>query len=179
MEYNKSKQKREHIIYSAIDVIYDLGMEKTSLNKILNYAEVSKGSFYHQFKSLDELLAAVFKEVVGHYFKELALSPTEMTIEMLKKIGRKIILPEKSQCKMSALLFLMISRSFSDQKIKNQLIKMRQEMVDNKQTDEVVNDQFVLLYDILLIGFLAQAQVVDDKEELINLWDLLAKQILK
>jgi AcrR family transcriptional regulator len=62
VSYKKSVITRNHIIDTVIDHIYEKGIDKISLNKILEAAQVSKGSFYHEFNSLDGLMHGVFRK---------------------------------------------------------------------------------------------------------------------
>lgn len=48
---------------AAIGLFVQKGMEKTTLSDILNAAEISKGTFYHYFKSKDDLLNSIIMKV--------------------------------------------------------------------------------------------------------------------
>ena len=176
MKYKKSKETQAHIISMAIDMIYAEGLEKISLNKILKAAETSKGSFYHQFNSLDELINQVFKTITTYFFEEFSLSSTKMSKKSLKLIGKKIIYGNENQDKISAVLFILISRSFSNNDLKKELIEFRKRSLSER--NETIEETYVMLYDILVIGFLAQCQVVDNPVLLLDLWEELVDQLL-
>ena len=53
---------KERVIGTALKLIANGGGEEFSLNKVLKLSRVSKGSFFHYFKNLDELLLACFEE---------------------------------------------------------------------------------------------------------------------
>ena len=48
--------KREKIIKISADLFHQYGYNSVGLSTILNKAEVPKGSFYHYFKSKEDLL---------------------------------------------------------------------------------------------------------------------------
>lgn len=53
--------KREKIIKISADLFHQYGYNSVGLSTILNKAEVPKGSFYHYFKSKEDLLIEVIK----------------------------------------------------------------------------------------------------------------------
>ncbi|MDF3819673.1 TetR/AcrR family transcriptional regulator [Leptospira sp. 96542] len=55
----KSTTTRDEIIESADQLFYKKGFEKTSFSDIANKVNISRGNFYHHFKSKDEILSAV------------------------------------------------------------------------------------------------------------------------
>jgi AcrR family transcriptional regulator len=50
--------KRKELLTIAESIFLKKGYEQTSINDILNASGISKGAFYHYFKSKDEVLAA-------------------------------------------------------------------------------------------------------------------------
>ena len=50
---------RERIVQVADELFYQRGFEKTSFADIADQVGVSRGNFYHHFKSKDDILAAV------------------------------------------------------------------------------------------------------------------------
>ncbi len=53
------KDKKTEIIRTAAELFHQRGYYAVGLNEILEKAEIPKGSFYHYFKSKDDLLAQV------------------------------------------------------------------------------------------------------------------------
>lgn len=50
---------RENIVDAADTLFYERGFEHTSFARIADAVQISRGNFYHHFKSKDEILAAV------------------------------------------------------------------------------------------------------------------------
>jgi len=50
---------RDHIIEAADQLFYRQGFEHTSFSNISDAVQISRGNFYHHFKSKDEILDAV------------------------------------------------------------------------------------------------------------------------
>lgn len=62
---------RERLVAAAFELFLNHGFDGTGVNQILEKSELSKGAFYHHFKSKDE----IYKEVIADFF----LKPLEMT----------------------------------------------------------------------------------------------------
>ena len=55
----KARSTREQIVEAADDLFYRQGYEATSFADIANAVSISRGNFYHHFKTKDEILDAV------------------------------------------------------------------------------------------------------------------------
>lgn len=53
------KTTRDHIVEAADQLFYRQGFEHTSFSDIADAVQISRGNFYHHFKSKDEILDAV------------------------------------------------------------------------------------------------------------------------
>ncbi len=53
------KATRDHIVEAADQLFYQQGYEHTSFSNIADVVQISRGNFYHHFKSKDEILDAV------------------------------------------------------------------------------------------------------------------------
>jgi AcrR family transcriptional regulator len=54
-------ETRQQIIKAADDLFYRQGFEQTSFADIANVVNISRGNFYHHFKTKDDILDAVIK----------------------------------------------------------------------------------------------------------------------
>ena len=55
---------RRRILAAAVDLFADHGYDATSVSQVISRAGVAKGGFYHHFASKDELLHAVYGELI-------------------------------------------------------------------------------------------------------------------
>lgn len=55
----KTMPTREHILQAADQLFYERGFENTSFANIADAVGISRGNFYHHFKSKDDILEAV------------------------------------------------------------------------------------------------------------------------
>ncbi|NRD76226.1 TetR/AcrR family transcriptional regulator [Bacillus sp. BRMEA1] len=55
--------RKQHVINKAHQLFIDKGFQATSIQDILEYSGISKGTFYNYFSSKSELLMAIFKSL--------------------------------------------------------------------------------------------------------------------
>ncbi|MBI3563066.1 MAG: TetR/AcrR family transcriptional regulator [Gammaproteobacteria bacterium] len=65
------KTTRDHIVEAADQLFYRQGFEPTSFADIAQAVRISRGNFYHHFKSKDEILEAVINLRLAHTSKML------------------------------------------------------------------------------------------------------------
>ncbi|MFP3340850.1 TetR/AcrR family transcriptional regulator, partial [Micrococcus sp. SIMBA_131] len=53
--------RKQHVIKMAHQLFIERGFQSTSIQDILEYSGISKGTFYNYFSSKNELLIALFK----------------------------------------------------------------------------------------------------------------------
>jgi AcrR family transcriptional regulator len=56
---------RRRILSAAVDLFADHGYDATSVSQVISRAGVAKGGFYHHFASKDELLYAVYGQLIN------------------------------------------------------------------------------------------------------------------
>lgn len=184
MKYRKSRITKQHIIHSAIETINRVGIENASINKILEDAKVSKGGFYYHFDNFDSLMDAILMEVMTFFFEDFTLNPENMIEDELKAIGKKIIKSSNNNTGMAPILFLFISKVFTDSKLKTRVNELRKKAIEMQTSNtkdgknDVINERFINIYDILVVGFIAQAQFIDDTNLLVEIWDELVEKLL-
>lgn len=62
--------RKQHVIKMAHQLFIDKGFQSTSIQDILDYSGISKGTFYNYFSSKNELLIALFKMIYTKLEKE-------------------------------------------------------------------------------------------------------------
>lgn len=61
--------KKDKIVEEALKLFLEKGFNETSVDEITKGASISKGSFYTYFKSKDELLETIVKELLNNVEK--------------------------------------------------------------------------------------------------------------
>jgi AcrR family transcriptional regulator len=68
--------RKQHVIRMAHELFMEKGFQATSIQDILEYSGISKGTFYNYFSSKNELLIALFKVI----YKKLEQERNELLI---------------------------------------------------------------------------------------------------
>jgi hypothetical protein len=68
--------RKQHVIKMAHQLFIEKGFQSTSIQDILDYSGISKGTFYNYFPSKNELLIALFKSI----YKKLEQERNELLI---------------------------------------------------------------------------------------------------
>ncbi|MFK9093550.1 TetR/AcrR family transcriptional regulator [Bacillus salipaludis] len=80
--------RKQHVIDAARQLFIDKGFNATSIQDILNYSGISKGTFYNYFSSKNELLIALFKKIyikLDHERNELLIAEDPANINIFIK----------------------------------------------------------------------------------------------
>ena len=73
----KAARTRTHILEKAFDLIYRNGYQSTSIDKIIEQTQVTKGAFYYHFKNKDEMGIAIIREVIQPTLTRGLLNPMQ------------------------------------------------------------------------------------------------------
>jgi hypothetical protein len=80
--------RKQHVINIAHQLFIEKGFQATSIQDILEYSGISKGTFYNYFSSKNELLIALFKTIykkLEHDRNELLVGQDPTNIEIFIK----------------------------------------------------------------------------------------------
>jgi AcrR family transcriptional regulator len=83
-EYN---QKRNEILNTAQKLVYTIGYEQMTIQDILNETQMSKGAFYHYFKSKSDLLEALISHMLQGILHTLKPIVDDPSLSGLKKLN--------------------------------------------------------------------------------------------
>jgi AcrR family transcriptional regulator len=145
---------RRRILSAAVDLFADHGYDATSVSQVITRARVAKGGFYHHFASKDELLYAVYGELINRQLEGMQrilaekLSPAETL--------RRLIMDLVETTAASAREALVFSRELSQlgnsrimqmrsqrRKYHNALIKLVREAQERGQFSPVASPEIV------------------------------------
>ncbi|MCM3668130.1 TetR/AcrR family transcriptional regulator [Mesobacillus maritimus] len=62
--------RKQQVLHKAHELFINKGFQNTSIQDILDYSRISKGTFYNYFSSKNELLIAIFKSIYLKMEKE-------------------------------------------------------------------------------------------------------------
>lgn len=77
--------RKQHVISTAHQLFVEKGFQATSIQDILDFSSISKGTFYNYFSSKNELLMAIFRDIqkkFEHERNELLIGKDPSDIEV-------------------------------------------------------------------------------------------------
>lgn len=99
IKINKEK-KREELAYKAYEFILSYGLGKFSTNSFLKYLNMGKSSFYHYYKSKDEVIFEMLYHLTIDYFENVReLIKKDITFKEKLKIYFSFYLVENEENK--------------------------------------------------------------------------------
>ncbi|MEH7094143.1 TetR/AcrR family transcriptional regulator [Neobacillus vireti] len=81
-------ERKQHVINKAHQLFIDKGFQATSIQEIIDYSGISKGTFYNYFSSKNELLMAIFtylSQRIEHERNELLIGQDISDIEIFTR----------------------------------------------------------------------------------------------
>ncbi|MDR6123184.1 AcrR family transcriptional regulator [Bacillus sp. SLBN-46] len=93
--------RKQNVIHSAHQLFIEKGFQATSIQDILDYSGISKGTFYNYFSSKNELLIAIYKTIHKKLEKEkndllVGQDPSDIEI-FIKQIELQMITNRKNK----------------------------------------------------------------------------------
>lgn len=70
----------------AQDLFKEIGYNETSVSKIIEKANIAKGTFYHYFKSKDELLEAIVDETLNELIENAKTIVSNQELSSIEKL---------------------------------------------------------------------------------------------
>lgn len=88
-------ERRREIMNKASELFLNKGYDKTSVNSIVVELEIAKGTFYHYFKSKEEILCEILEESVEKYSGRIKkdLSGISGAGNKMQFILKKLLMP--------------------------------------------------------------------------------------
>lgn len=80
------EERRKEIMNTAAQFFLSQGYEETSINMIVEYLGIAKGTFYHYFKSKEEILGAILEEYLERFAQQIRLLASDKNVNPSKKL---------------------------------------------------------------------------------------------
>ncbi|MEH7492045.1 TetR/AcrR family transcriptional regulator [Neobacillus niacini] len=119
--------RKQHVISKAHQLFIEKGFQATSIQDILDFSGISKGTFYKYFSSKSELLIAIYKATFKNLQKErddllIGKSPSDIEV-FIKQLEMQMISNRKN--KLIALYEEVMSTNDADLKQYIRIARLR------------------------------------------------------
>lgn len=73
----KAEATKAYILEKSFELIYQNGYQATSIDKIIETTQVTKGAFYYHYKNKEEMGVAIIKEIISPRIKKGLVDPLD------------------------------------------------------------------------------------------------------
>ncbi|MDA3812802.1 MAG: TetR/AcrR family transcriptional regulator [Candidatus Cloacimonetes bacterium] len=101
----RAEERRNEILHKAQELFYKHGYTNTSVNMVIEALGISKGAFYHYFKSKEELLDCLSEEFTQNIITKIETMINNPNLNALEKLNR--MYKESGNYKVENIDFIM------------------------------------------------------------------------
>ena len=132
----KGEKRKKEMLKIAYDMFLTQGYENTSVDEIIEKAQIAKGTYYYYFKSKEQMLEEVIDIMIDY--------ETEMAKQI---IGMDILAPQKI-----VGIIASIKPTEAEQPIKNALFQPENLLMHHKVRQKLINVLTPLLSEVIKEG---------------------------
>ena len=132
----KGEKRKKELLKIAYDMFLTQGYENTSVDEIIEKAQIAKGTYYYYFKSKEQMLEEVIDMMIDY--------ETEMAKQI---IGMDILAPQKI-----VGIIASIKPTEAEQPIKNALFQPENLLMHHKVRQKLINVLTPLLSEVIKEG---------------------------
>jgi len=115
--HRKPEEKKSAIIETAEDFFFNKGFDNTSVNMIIGKLKISKGAFYHHFKSKIHLLDSVTEMVVKKELNALNFTFTNTNFSPIEKVNKIMSINKRWEIRTGKIVFNFMKSVYNDENI--------------------------------------------------------------
>ena len=132
----KGEKRKKELLKIAYDMFLTQGYENTSVDEIIEKAQIAKGTYYYHFQSKEQMLEEVIDMMID--------SETKMAKQV---IGMDISVPQKI-----VMILTSIKPTEAEQPIKNALFQPENVLMHHKVRQKLINVLTPLLSEVIKEG---------------------------
>ena len=113
-----AQKTREKIIQAAMDIVGKSGYEALTSNALVTQAGVAKGTLYHHFDSLDDVILAMIRTICTQMLNDITEHQYTSLKDYFSAIGEYNIHECANNSELINIIFGFFPRGMKDQKFK-------------------------------------------------------------
>jgi AcrR family transcriptional regulator len=173
----KTKQK---ILTSALAIVGESGYESLTTNALVSRAEVAKGTLYHHFSNLDEVVYAMVEMIVEQSLDDVPVENFESIGQYLQAIGEYIVSDFTQDPRLMNAVFGFLPKGMKDPYFKevaqnmlenacNRIAPAIKNFYCNRVTEQKI-DNAIRMVDMFSAGFCIHFTILGEKERHQAIW---------
>ena len=132
----KGEKRKKELLKIAYDMFLTQGYENTSVDEIIEKAQIAKGTYYYHFQSKEQML----EEVI------------DMMIDSETKIAKQIITMDISVPQKIVMILTSMKPTEAEQPIKNALFQPENVLMHHKVRQKLINILTPILSEVIKEG---------------------------
>ena len=171
---------RNKIINAAFAIVGEESFAGLTSNKLVNVAGIAKGTLYHHFNSLDDVVCAMMQKIIDEFMQNTSIEQFDTMADYLAALGDyqiNILVEDKV---MMNVFYGFLPKGIHEEKYQllcqqllegacGQLVPAIENFYGENITTEKI-ERTIRMIDVFCIGFNFHLKVFNDKQTYKNLW---------
>lgn len=136
MKGEKGEKRKQELLQIAYRLFLSKGYEETSIDEIIEEAQIAKGTFYYHFKSKEALLEALINKMI-----------TEKVEQAKKILSAPMSVPEKT-----VAIITSLRPEQTEMDIQNALHEKENVIIHEKINKRVIDEAVPILFEVVSEG---------------------------
>lgn len=183
-----AKKTRDKIIQSAMDIVGKSGYEALTSNALVTQAGVAKGTLYHHFDSLDDVILAMIRSICTQMLNDITEHQYTSLKDYFSAIGEYNIDECANNRELINIIFGFFPIGMKDKKFKALAAELIE--ADSQQTTAVIQsfyhdklskeklDHAVRMIDMFSAGFIIHNTLFDNPELYKQIWQEFGEMLI-
>ncbi|TQV82947.1 TetR/AcrR family transcriptional regulator [Aliikangiella coralliicola] len=184
-----AEQTRLKIIQAAFEIVGESGYEDLTTNSLIAKAGIAKGTLYHHFNNLDEVVYAMIKSLVEQSLDGVPVEKYDSLAEYLEAMGEYLMSDCINDPKVLNTIYGFIPKGMKDPKFKKLAVELLEGACDRitpafqrfyggKLTNEKI-DHAIRMVDMFVSGFCIHYVIFEDKNKYQKLWSEFSEMLVR
>ena len=181
----QAENSRKKLLSVAGELFFKYGFKAVTVNDICREAGMTKGAFYYHFSSKDELYGYLFTPQLDAYLEKhydldanasaraRFIRIAQCTLEASREMGKELLVQDMCGLLSQKASALFIENRIHTRLLNEAIVKAREEGTLRIQGDR---DEAIMMYAMLMNGFLFKWVSASEAEEKRYNWDDLLRQ---
>jgi len=175
-----AQQTRQKIIEAAFEIVGKSGYEALTTNSLIAKAGVAKGTLYHHFNNLDDVVYSMIQAMLDQAFDDINTGKYLNITEYFEALGQYIISDFISDQRLLNVIYGFLPKGMNDPAVRgvalrilesacNRIAPEIQYFYDGKLSDEKI-DHAIRMIDMFCSGFCIHYVIYADNDKYKAIW---------
>ena len=180
---------KNKIVSAAFNIVGKEGYEALTTNSLISEAGVAKGTLYHHFRNLNEVIHAMIQMIMDQSLDDVPVENFDSLSEYLDAIGEYLIGDFTQNPQVMNIIFGFLPKGMKDPIFENVCKDMLQKACDRiapaihkfysgRLSDDKV-DKAIRMVDMFIAGFCIHYVVFEDKKKYQQIWKDVSNLMIK